>query len=109
MGLTDLHDSPCGDHLGVTAFQIIRELCAKYNLNEPDTLIAVEGIIEDGISSITRVVELTDELVEVKRTSEVHENKYKTEVSRLTDIAAQHTLMQQKTADILAHASGGVV
>lgn len=45
----------------------------------------------------------------MKKTYETHEKRYEKEVSRLTDIAVQHTLMKQKTTNTSAHASGAMV
>lgn len=45
----------------------------------------------------------------MKHTCDNHEKKYETEVSGLTDIAAQHTLMQQRMTNTLAHACGAEV
>lgn len=44
-----------GDHRFVSALQDIQELCTKPNVKEPKTLMAVQCIIEDGISSISRI------------------------------------------------------
>lgn len=66
-------------------------------------------MIEDGISSIRRVVQLTDQLSEVEETCKTHEKTYVMEYFQLTDLFAQHTWMQRNTADTSAHASGAVV
>lgn len=76
---------------------------------ENDTLVAAQDIPEVGTSSIPKVVELTEQLTVVKKTSEVHEKKYETKLYQLTDIPAQQILIQQKRADVLAGASGTVV
>lgn len=78
-------------------------------MNVPGTLFAARSIIEDKISSIQRVVELTDPYAEVSMTFEAHAKKYETEVSLLTDNAPQHTFIRRKTADTLIHALGTVV
>lgn len=77
-------------------------------MNESVTLVAAKNITEDKISSITRVVELTNLLDEVKRTCDTNEKRYETEDSWRTSIAAQHTLMQQKKGDTLPYSSGAV-
>lgn len=103
------HDLKGGAHQVVSSIQAIRGFCTKYNVYEPGTFVAAQSIIEDRISSIPGVAEVTHQLAQVRKTCETHERKYEAEVSLLTDIATQHTLIQQKTADTLAHASGIVV
>lgn len=44
-------------------------MCSKYSMNELNTFIATQSIIEDVILSISRVVELTDQLAEVNKNS----------------------------------------
>lgn len=105
----NFHDLQGGNHRRVSALQAIRDLCTKDNVNEPKTLVAAQSIIKDEISFISRVVELTDQLSKVKKKCENHEKKHKMSVHRLTDIAAQPTLMQQKRADTLADVFRGVV
>lgn len=78
-------------------------------MNGPETSSASQSINKEGIFSIPRVLKLTYKQVEVKRTYVSHEKIYSTEVFPLRDIAAQITLMKQKTADILAQPSGAVV
>lgn len=78
-------------------------------MNESDTLVAVQGIIEYGISTIPRVIEVTDQLIKAKKASKAHEKRYEMKVSRLTDIAAQDTLIKEKKVETLAHASGAIV
>lgn len=78
-------------------------------MNEPDDLFVTLSITKGGISSITRVIELTDRLAQARNTCEAHENKYETGVSRLMDIAALHSLLQKKTENTYARASGAVI
>lgn len=68
----DLHDLHGDDHRGVSVLHVMLEFCTKCIVNEPQTLIAAQSIIEDGIYSYPRVVELTDQLGEVKRNSETN-------------------------------------
>lgn len=77
--------------LGVPALQVIRDLCIKYSMNEPETLIAGQSIIEDGTFAIPRVIELTSLFISVKKTYETHEKKHETEVSLMEHITTQHT------------------
>lgn len=50
-------------------------------MNEPDNFFAAHSISKDRISSIPIVIELTDELGEVKKTCETHEKRYAMEAS----------------------------
>lgn len=52
----DFHGLQDGDHRGVKTLQVIRELCTRYNVNEPDTIIAALSVIEEGISCNTRAI-----------------------------------------------------
>lgn len=72
-------------------------------------MVGAEAIIEHGILSTTRVVELTDQLAATKKTCLTYEKKHETEVAGLNDLASQRVLLQQKTADTLKHASRAVV
>lgn len=93
---------------GTLALQAIFDLCTKYNLNEPVSLVEAQTNIEDGISTIPRVAELTDQLAEPKKICLTHE-EHDTEVPLLNNLASQQTILQHKTADTLDHASGDVV
>lgn len=65
------------------------DLCTTSGVNEPDTAVDVQGIIEVGISSIRRVVELTDQLTDAKKSCITYGKKYEKEVSQLTKISSQ--------------------
>lgn len=62
------HDLQSRDRRGFPAFQAVWYLCTKYSVNEPDTLVSAQGIIEDEISSISRLLKLTYQLTEAKKT-----------------------------------------
>lgn len=102
----DYQNAQVDDHRAVPSFQVIRELCIQQNGNDPDTSVVSQSIIEDGIASILSIIKLADQLAEAEKVRKAHEKEYETEAFRLTDIAAQHSLLQQKTEDTLAQASG---
>lgn len=70
---SDFHDLENGNHPTVSELQVISVLCTKCIVNDPETLVAAQGIIEDGTFSTATVVELTDQLVEVESTGETYE------------------------------------
>lgn len=45
----DFHDLQGSDHRGIFALQVIHELCTRYIGGEPETLVAAQTVIEDGI------------------------------------------------------------
>lgn len=90
----NFHGLKGGDNRDVSALQVIHELYKVFSVNELKTLATAKSIIEDDLFSMSRVVELADQLDEVRKTSEIHEGKYETDVSRMKDIAAQHTLIK---------------
>lgn len=89
----DSHDLQGIDRRDIPALQVTIEICPKYNGTERDSLIAVQGIVEDGISSIPSGVGLTDQLDEKRRLVKLTKKKYKTKVSRLTVVTSQYILM----------------
>lgn len=52
-------------------FRLSKKMCTKQCVNEPDTLFTAQGVIEDGIFSIPRVIKLTVQLAEKKRLNRV--------------------------------------
>lgn len=53
---------------GTPVLQASRDLCKKYDINEPGNLVKDQTIIEHGRSSIYRIFQLTDQPVEMKET-----------------------------------------
>lgn len=78
-------------------------------MNESETLVAAQNIIEHEISSTSGAVKLFDQLDKMKKTCQTKEKTYEREDFRLMEIAAQHISMQQETVDTFAHTSGAVV
>lgn len=52
---------------------------------------------------------LSNQLTETKQTFATHKKEYEIELIRPNDLAPQQIILQQKTADTLAHSSGAVV
>lgn len=72
----------------------MRDLRTKYSVKEPADLIEAQTIIEDGTSSIPRVVELTDQLAETEEKSLTHKKEHETVVARFNDLASELILLQ---------------
>lgn len=97
-----------GNRRGISALQAIRDLCAMYNVDEPSTFVAAQVIIENRISSVSRVVKLNDQLAEEKGSCNAYEKKNDTEASRQMDITGL-ILLQQKPVDRSINSFSNVV
>lgn len=105
----DLYEVQDGYPRDNSATKTIRESCTTYSVDEREALVAAQSILDDDISSIPIVVELSHQRAKVKKTSDTPDKKYETNFSQLTEGPPQHTLMHQKTAETLAHTFGAVV
>lgn len=65
----------------------------KYNVNEPADLVGAQAITGDGISLISRFVELTDQLGETKETCLTHKKDHLTEIAQLNVQDSQPILL----------------
>lgn len=52
--LLHFHDFESNDRQGVSELQAIQDLCTKYSVNEHNTSVVAQSIIEDAISSTSR-------------------------------------------------------
>lgn len=105
----DFHNLQDSDRHGTPALQTVRDLCTKYNFQEPADLAGGQAILEDGISFISRVVDLTDQLAKTKKTCSTYKKEQEIYSARLNDRASQRIPLQKKTADTLTHASRAVI
>lgn len=95
-------------HRDPIVLQVIRDLCTKYNVNEPSYVVEAQAIIEDRILSTPRGNQLTDQLFETKKACMTHKTKHETKLAGFSDLAFERILLQRNTADTLARASGAV-
>lgn len=77
----------------MSVLETVRVLCNKYEAQEPPNLPGAQAIIEEGIKSISRVVELTDQLTDTQETYPPHEKVEKAKCARLRDLASQRLLL----------------
>lgn len=104
----NFYDLQSDDRRAVPTLQAIRTICTKYDVNEPDTMVAAQCIFENGISIISKVFELTDQLVDSNKTSKAHAKKYQTQVVWLTEIPAQLSLGPRKKIETWAHTNSAL-
>lgn len=78
----------------------------KYEGRALSNLDASRAIIKGSMSSISRLVEVTDQHAERNETFVNHMKKHETEVTRLNGQASQRIPLERKAADTLEHSSG---
>lgn len=101
--LDDIPNSVCR---GTPALKAVQNLCTKYNVKKYPSWINAQATVEDGVSPVSLVVYFKNEIVKKKETSLTHRMVHETRVAPLNDLASQGILLQRKTADTLANASG---
>lgn len=68
----DFYDLQDSGRRCAPALQTIWDVYTRYNFKEPPDLVEALAIIENGVYSIPRVMELTDQLAETKETCLSH-------------------------------------
>lgn len=77
--VSDLHCSQDSGHRGTPAPQATGNLCTKYNAKELSSLVDAHAFIKDEKSSIPIVVDLSDQLPEIKKMCLAHTEQLETE------------------------------
>lgn len=90
----DFYDLQDTGHRDTPALQVIRNWCNNYRVKEPRSLVDTQGTIEDGISFIPNVVELTNLLAETKEKCLGDTKEHDTEVSRLNGLVFYGQVLQ---------------
>lgn len=99
-----LHKLKVSGLRGTLALQAFSHVCTKYDIRKPRNLVEAQAIFEDGSSSISRVIAVTEPLTVAKKMPLPHKKGYETDNTRFNDPASQRLLLKQRTADTLAHA-----
>lgn len=101
----DVQDQKHYGQQSTPAWKGILDLCIDYNVKEPSGLVIAQHIIEYSISSIPRVVEITDPLAKTREMDLPHAKNHEAKVTRLNYLVPQQMLLQQNTADTPGYAS----
>lgn len=103
----DLQDLQGADRCKISSLQA--NLRKKHNVNELDSVVEGQSIMEDVMPPIPRVVDFSSQLAEAKVDCASYTLQYEEKVILSEKKALQYTMIQQKSAEALGLASDAII